>query len=141
VSASVLSPVTAGVATALTNASLTNLASGPFDTEVPQNTAFPYVWFVVREENARGLGTGGLRKLSVRVHAASIGSATKGPAKELQDITGAAVALLEDATLTVSGFRAAGPVFYSDTSEPLPSEIGGQACWESIANFYLWVEP
>jgi hypothetical protein len=93
------------------------------------------------EENARGFGTGGMRKVFLRVHAAAVGSATKGPAKELQGILGQAVTLLEDATLTVSGYAMCGQVFYDSTTEPIVSEIGGQACWEAVANFYLWVEP
>lgn len=140
-SALLLSPVSVGVYTALNVSTLTDLCSGPFDTEVPQLTGFPACWFVLTEENARGMGTGGLRKLSLRVHAAAVGSSTLGPAKQLQGILGAAVSLLEDATLTVSGYRAAGQVFYADTSEPFPSEIAGQACWEALSNFYLWVEP
>jgi hypothetical protein len=70
-----------------------------------------------------------------------VGSSTKGPAKELQGILSAAKNLLEDATLTMSGYRAAGEIVYLDTSEPFPSEIGGQACYEALANFYFWVEP
>lgn len=136
-----LSPVSVGVYTALNVSGLTSLCSGPFDTEVPQVTSFPMCWFVLTEENARGMGTGGLRKLFLRVHAAAKGSTTLGVAKQLQGILAQAVTLLEDASLTVSGYRTAGQVFYDSTTEPFPSEIGGVQCWEAAALFYLWVEP
>jgi hypothetical protein len=139
-SALLLSPVSAGLYTALNVVGVTSLASGPFDTDVPQATGFPCVWFVVQEENARGFGRGGLRKISARVHAAATGSAAQGAAKQLQGILGAVVATLEDATLTISGYTQGGEVVYSDTTDPFPSEIGGQVCWESIANFYFWVQ-
>lgn len=140
-SALTLVPVSVGVYTALNVAGVTALASGPYDTQVPQGTAFPYVWFTVTEQNARGLGRGGIRRVDVRVHVAAQGTAALGPAKQIEGILAAVVTALEDATLTVTGFRMAGEVFYSDTDEPFTSEIGGATCWEAGANFYLWVEP
>lgn len=139
-SAIVLSPISVGIYTALNVSAVTSLASGPYDTEAPQGANFPYVWFVVMEENARGLGRGGLRRISVRVHAASKGTATLGPATQLQGIMSAVVNTLEDATLTLDGAIQGGEVFYADTTEPFPSEIGGAACWEALANFYLYAE-
>ncbi len=140
-----LSPVSAGLYAALNVVGLTGLlgtSGGPHDTAVKQGASFPVCWFTAAEEQARGFGTGGLRKVYVTVHAASVGSAAKGPAKELQGILGEVVVLLEDATLTVSGYtKPCGKVFYNGTTDPVESEIGGQACWEAVANFYLWVEP
>lgn len=139
-SALVLAPISLGIYTALNVAAVTALASGPYDTEVPKVAAFPYVWFIVREENARGLGRGGLRRISVRVHAAATGSASLTPAKQLQGILGAAVNALEDARLTLDGATQGGEVFYSDTTEPVLSEINRSSCWEAVANFYLFAE-
>ena len=140
-SALLLAPVSVGVHAALNVSAVTSLAPyGPYDTEAPQSAGFPRVWFVVQEEQARGFGRGGLRKISLRVHAAGTGSATLGPAKQLQGILGAVVATLEDATLTLVGYTQGGEINYSDTTDPFASEIGGQACWESIANFYFWVQ-
>lgn len=136
-----LSAVSVAVYTALNQASLTALASGPYDTEAPQAAAFPYVWFAIDESNDRGFGTGTLNRHFLRVHAASVGSASMGPAKELQGILDAAAALLKDATLTISGFRAAGKVFYDSTTDPVAAEIGGRACFEAVSTFYFWVEP
>jgi hypothetical protein len=139
VSVLTLSPVSAGVYAALNVSSLTDLVPRVSDTEVRQNTGFPCCWFVVTEENARGFGRGQLARIALRVHAASAGSATQGAAKEVQSILSVAKNLLEDTTLTIVGYRQAGEIVYSDTSEPFPSEVGGQTCWEGIANFILWV--
>lgn len=136
----VLSPIATGIYTALNVSAITSLAAGPYDTEVPQAPTFPIVWFIAREENARGMGRGGLRKIWIRVHAAANGSATLGPAKQLQGILSAVVNSLEDATLTLDGATQGGEVFYSDTTEPFASEIGGAACWEAVANFYTFAE-
>lgn len=137
-----VAPLSDAVFAALNQNSLTNLTGGtaPSDTDVPQGRNLPYCWFVVNEENARGFGTGTLNRHGLTVHAAAVGSSTMGPAKQLQGILDAATALLKDATLTITGFRAAGKVFYDSTSEPVVSEIGGKPCWEAAANFYLYVE-
>lgn len=140
-SVSTQSPVSVGVYTALNVSGLTNLASGPYDTEVPQVTTFPCVWFVVSEENARGFGTPTLNQHTLRVHAAATASASQGPAKQLQTILAMARTLLEDVSLTMTGYRVGGKVFYQATTEPVASEIGGKPCWEAASIYYFWVEP
>lgn len=136
-----LSPVSAGVYAALNVAAMTALAAGPHDSVVPEGAAFPFVWFTVDEENARGLGRGGLRQVNLRVHAAAVDTAAAGAAKHLQLILGKAVELLEDATLTIAGYAQAGEVVYHETTEPFDSIIGGKACLEAASNFTLWAEP
>jgi hypothetical protein len=143
-SVSTLSPVSGGVYTALNVGGLTSLlgaGGGPHNTEVPQEAVFPSCWFVVTEQNARGMGTVGPSRIDLRVHASAVGSASLGVAKQLQGILSAVRSLLEDATLTVTGYRMAGQVVYTMTTEPFESEVGGKPCWEAVANFYLWVEP
>lgn len=136
-----LSAVSDAIYALLNQSSVTSLTSGPASTEVPQGTNFPYCWFTVTEENDRGFGAGTLNRHFLRVHAVSVGTSTMGPAKQLQGILDAATALLKDATLTVTGFRAAGQIFYDSTTDPIPSEIGGQACHEAVSTFYFWIEP
>lgn len=136
-----LSAVSAGLYAALNVNALTSLASGPYDSIVPQGASFPYVWFDVAAENARGLGRGGLRQVNVRVHAAGTGTATAGAAKQVQGIQSVIVELLEDAALALDGYAAAGEVFYGETTEPFDSVIAGVPCVEVVSNFYLWVEP
>jgi hypothetical protein len=141
VSVLTLSPVSAGVYTALNVAGLTALVPRISDTEVRQNTGFPCCWFVLDVDDARGFGRGVLAKISLRVHAASTGSATQGAAKEVQAILSVVEGLLKDRTLTIAGYRQAGEIVPGPTSEPFASEVGGVACWEALSNFTLWVEP
>jgi hypothetical protein len=134
-SAGLLSPVSAAVFTKLNVAGLTALAS--VHDHVPQGTAMPYVWYEVSEENARGMGMGGLRQVSLRVHAAS----SYAGAKQLQTIMSKVVDLLEDAALTITGCAQAGRVVYHETTEPFDSVIAGVLVRESAANFTIWAEP
>lgn len=136
-----LQPVSAGFFAALDQGALTDLANGPFDTQVPQRTGFPFVWFVLSAENARGFGRGGLRRVDARVHAAVAASAAAGAAKELQEIQAVVVNLLEDETLTISGYQQAGEITYGMTTDPVAALLNDVACWESVSNFYFWVEP
>lgn len=137
-----LNTVSAAIYAALNVAAVTALASGPFDTVVPQGTAFPYVWFTVNEEQAGGMGSVGvLGKVNVRVYAASNGSVGSGPAQELGAILDAVRGLLEDHVLTFGqGFQAAGGLFYSDTPDATPEVINGVPCWTRASNYYGWVE-
>lgn len=135
-SASALSPVAAGVYAALAPALVSLATGGVFDGVVPQGTQFPFVWFSVSEENARGMGRVGPRLVRLRVSAMS----EYGGDKELEQILSAAVALLEDATLTVAGYRPCGEVFYDNTVDPIDEVFGGVRCREAAANFRLYVE-
>ncbi len=132
-----MSQVSVGVYSVLNVAELTALSAGPFDSVVPQSAVLPFTWFTVSASNARGMGMGGLRLIDIRVHAAS----PYGGAKEVQNILAAAVHLLEDTALTVSGYAQGGLVFFAETVEPFDSLINGKQCVEAAANFYTWVEP
>ncbi len=140
-----LSPVSAGVFAALNVAAITDLATGGIsDLEVPTDAGWPRVWFTVSEENARGLGRGGLRKMNLRVFAADRSSSeadgTEG-VRRLQLLMAQIVYRLEDFELSMDGYRIADSVFYSDTLDPYDEVIAGVPCKESAANFYFWVEP
>lgn len=139
-SALALPAVAVGFHSALNQSSLTAVADGPHDALVPQKRAFPIVWFVLSEDNARGLGRGGLRRIDARVHAAADSGAT-GAAARVRAILAVVVGLLEDATLTISGYRQGGEIFYGVTTDPIPSELNGVPCLEAVSNFYFWVEP
>jgi hypothetical protein len=137
-----LSPVSTGVFTALNVPALTALATGGIsDVDVPALSGFPRVWFTVGEENARGLGRGGLRRINLRVYGADESSGTTEGVKRLQLLMAAVVSLLEDATLTLVGYQQAGEIVYVDTVEPYDELIAGVRCLESVAHFYFWVEP
>lgn len=123
----------------LHHSSVTNLApvSGAV---VPQGTAFPYVWYVLSEEHAGGMGASdGPMLVNLRVHVAT----SYGGATQAQRILAAVKARLKDEALTFTdgGLQMAGQVFYEDTSEPFRSVIAGVECLEAASNYYLWVEP
>ncbi|HXG56678.1 MAG TPA: DUF3168 domain-containing protein [Vicinamibacterales bacterium] len=131
-----LSPVSASVYGVLNVAALTALVTGVFD-DVPQGTAFPYVWYVVDEENARGMGRGGMRQVNLRVHAVSSYEGQK----ELHTIMSKVIQLLEDTALTITGYQAAGEVVYRETVAPFQSMIDEVQVRESVAQFTIWAEP
>jgi hypothetical protein len=137
-STAALSPVSQGVFAKLNVPALKPaLVTKVSDDNVPQGTAFPYAWFTLNEDNARGMGRGGLRRVDIHVHAASAAT-TNAP---LQAIMSKIVELLEDKTLTVPGYRQGGEVFYGEIVGPFDSVIGGVAVREAIANFWTFVEP
>jgi hypothetical protein len=135
-----LSPVSVAIYAKLNVSALkpgTWALSGIHEGIVPQGAAFPYVWYSVSEDNARGLGRGGLRQVNLTVHAAS----TYQGDKQLQQIIGKVVDLLEDAALVIVGYRQGGEVVYHEAVGPFDSTIGGVRCREMVANFTIWAEP
>ncbi len=131
-----LGPVAVAVYAALNVAGLTALATGGIYDDVPQAPSYPFVWFELFEQEARGFGTGGLPEVTVRVHAFSTYAGTK----EAQSITKKAIELLKDQTLTVVGYTFCGRVFYDETTPVLDEELNGVKVREQVANFRLYVE-
>lgn len=131
-----LSPVSAAVYGVLqADATLGAMIAGVGD-DIRQATAFPYVWFEVRERERRGFGTGTLPEVELRVHCFS---SYRG-AKEAQDIIDRVVVLLKDQPLTISGFTHCGRVFY-DESVLLPDEdVNGVKVRELVALFRVYAE-
>lgn len=139
-----ISPVSTGVLAALNVSAITDIATGGIsDLEVPTGNGYPRVWFTVSEENARGLGRGGLRRIELRVYGADRSSGDNEPegVRRLQLLMAQIVYRLEDYTLTMDGYRMGGEIFYADTIDPYDSVIAGTPCKESASNFYFWVEP
>lgn len=131
-----LSPVSAAVYSTLNVSGLTALAAGGIRDDVPQSTAFPFVWYEVRETDRRGLGTGGLPEVELRVHVFS----TYAGMKQAQEIAAKVVELLRDASLTVTGYAQCGRVFYDDTVS-LPDEIlNGVHVRELVVLFRIYVQ-
>lgn len=131
-----LSPVSAAVFTALNVASLTTLAPGGVHDDVPQPPTFPFVLFEVQEREMRGLGTGGLPEVTLRVHAFST---AEGP-KEAQSIIAKAIELLKDQAVTVTGYTQCGRVFYDESLLLADQAINGVKCHELVAAFRIYVE-
>ena len=131
-----LSPVSAAVYTVLNVAALTTLAPGGVRDYVPQKPTFPLVWFELQEEERRGLGTGGLPEVDLRVHCYSqaLGGA------EGQAVMQQVIELLKDQALIVPGYTQGGRVFY-DRTVPLADElVNGVPVRELVAMFRIFVE-
>jgi hypothetical protein len=129
-----LDPVSVAVYTALNVASLQALATGGIFDDIPQEVSFPCVLYVVHEEENRGLGTGGLPKVDLNVHAYGLDLVG------LQAIAKKAIELLKDQLLTVSGYNHCGAVFYDRTLTIPDSVINGVKVHELVAQFRIFVE-
>lgn len=131
-----LSPVSAAVYAVLNVAAVTNLATGGVVDDIPQKPSFPLVFIEVLERDIRGFGGGGFPEVELRVHVYTQAEGMK----DGQAITQQVIALLRDATLTVSGYTQAGKVFYDETV-PLPNEqIHGVKVQELVSTFRIYVE-
>ena len=133
---SALSPVSAGVYTALNVAGLTALVSTRIYDDVPQAAVFPFVLYDVQERDVRGFGTGGLPEVDLRVHAYST---YEGP-REAQTIIAKVIELLKDQLITVTGYTQCGHIFYDETVLLPNEEINGVKCYEIVALFRVYVE-
>ena len=133
---SALSPVSVAVYGLLNVSGLTTLATGGVYDDVPQGTAFPYVWYEVQEQDRRGLGTGGLPEVALRVHTFS----TYQGMSQAQSINAKVIELLKDQALTVSGYAMCGHVFYDESVLLLDQDLNGVKVNELVALFRAFVE-
>ena len=131
-----LDPVSAAIYSKLNVAGLTALAPGGISAAFPQGTALPAVWFEVSERDIRGLGTGGLPEINLRVHTFS---AYKG-LKEAHQINQKVIELLRDVALTVTGYDMCGHVFYDETILLSDEELNGVKVHELVSRFRVYVE-
>lgn len=132
-----LGPVSIALYTALNVAGMQALIGSRIYDAVPQGPTFPFVFYQVREaRDARGMGTGGLPEIELRVHAFS----TYEGMKEAQSIIQKAIELLRDQSLTITGYAHAGRVFYDETLPFGDELIQGVACRELVAMFRIYVE-
>jgi len=129
-----LDAVSAAVYTLLNVASLTALATGGIADDTAQASAFPFVFYEVSERERRGLGTGGLPEVELRVH--GYGRDVQG----LQVLIQKVVLLLKDQPLTVAGYNQCGKVFYDETLTFHDELINGVKVHELVAMFRIFVE-
>jgi len=131
-----LDPVSVAVYNALFVESLKILATGGISDDPGKNTTFPFIWYEVSERDVRGLGTGGLPEVTLKVHVFS----QKPGMTEAQTIMRQVVALLRDVALTVSGYDHCGRVFYDETVT-FPDEIlNNVKVHELVSSFRIYVE-
>jgi len=130
-----LSPVAAAVYTALNVSAMTNLATGGVWDDVPEGTAFPYVWVRVSERTNDYMGGHAGFEVDVRVH---VFSQFRGAA-EAQSIISKARQLLRHTLPAVSGFTAL-LLEHEGTSELADEMIQEKRTKHLIARFRLEVE-
>jgi hypothetical protein len=135
---SALSPVSAGVFTALNVAALTALAPGGVCDDVAQSTGYPFVLFAVNEKALGGFGTkpglGTLPEIDLRVHVFS----TFQGWSDAQAVMGKAIELLKDPP-TVTGYGS-WAIFHDQTIALADQEIAGVKVKELVALFRVYVE-
>ena len=134
---SALGPVSVGIYTLLNVAGLTALVGTRIYDDVPQAPTFPFVWYEARMvTDQRGMGTGALPEIELRVHSFS----TYQGAKEAQEVNQKVIELLKDKAVTVTGYMQAGLVFH-DEELLLPDEvINGVKCRELVSRFRIYVQ-
>lgn len=134
-----LDPVSAAIYARLNVSGLTALIDGKtivISDDPAQGTRFPFIWYEVQEDQARGFGTRNLPRCELRVH---IYSDYEGML-EAQRIAQKVIELLGDHALTVSGYDMCDRIFYERTV-PLPDEeLNGVKVHELVPTFYFWVE-
>lgn len=110
---------------------------GRIGDSLPEDAPRPCALFVVASErDIRGFGTGGLPEVDLRTYVFSdIGSMS-----EAQSINQQIVALLKDATITVTGYAQCGTIVYRETTTFDDSLLNGVKVHEVVSTFTIWCE-
>lgn len=135
---SALSPVSAGVYTALNVAAVTTLATGGVGDDVGQGTGFPFVLFEVHERPKGGFGTkpgvGQLPEIELIVHVYSQFAGMS----EAQGVMDQVLKILANPP-TVSGYSS-WAIFHDTTINLGDQLVAGIKVKELAATFRLYVE-
>lgn len=143
---SALSPVSAGIYTALSVVAVTALAVGGVCDDVAQSTAVPFLLYVVSEKSLGGLGSqpgraGFVDEIALRLHAFTEYQGGK-VGQQICDAAIGAVLVAFDAdapTVTIVGYRVCDCVWH-ETSEPFDSDVGGVKVKETVSQMTLRVQ-
>lgn len=132
------SPVAEAIFAVLTlDATLDTLVTGGVHDDLPQDPTYPCLWYeLLAETDRRGLGTGSLPEIELRVHVYSLYPGRR----EGQAIVDRVIAVLKDAALTLTGWTQAGLVFYDTTTALAMDEMNGVKVQELVASFRVYVE-
>lgn len=130
-------PVAEAIFGLLQDATLQAAVGGRVRDDLEQNEPRPCVLYeIFNEEDVRGLGAGNMPQIDLRTHVFSaIGSLS-----EAQAINKIIVALLKDASITVTGFQQAGTIVYHETQTLREQELYGVKVHEVVSLFTIWVE-
>lgn len=140
-----LSPVSAGLFSALNVATVTALATGGIGDDIAQGTGFPFLLFVVSETPVGGFGTKpGLKqfpKVDVRLHAFTQYDGGKAAQLIIDAALGALFLAFDPSspTVTISGYATCS-LFHDETSEPFDSLIAGLKVKEVVARLRFYAE-
>lgn len=131
-------PTAEALLTIAQDATLQALVGGQVFGVPPDSAVQPYVWIEVpyEDDSLRGLGTGGLATLTVRVH-------TFTRSEEMlagNAINERVVQVFKDAALpSTTGFAQAGLIVYRSTTA-VRALIDGETVNEVVAEFTIWMD-
>jgi Fe-S oxidoreductase len=91
---------------------------------------------IAGERDVRGLGTGNLPEVDLRVHTFS----DEGSMAEAQEINRQIVTLLKDAVVSVTGFNQCGRIVYHETLMFPAEELHGVKVTEVVSLYTVWIE-
>lgn len=130
-------PVADAVYAALQTTAMDAALPGGWHGDVPANPTYPFGWIeIFRETDRRGLGTGEIPEIDLRLHVFSQAESMA----EAQEAMRVAISLLKDQALTVSGYNFCGHTFFRETVR-LPDEyLQGHKVHEVVGLFNLFVE-
>ncbi len=129
-------PVTEAIVGVLQDATLQAAVRWLGDS-LPEDCPRPCVLLeVLSETDTRGFGTGNLPELDFRTHVFSeIGSLVQAQAINTQ-----IVALLKDATLTITGYALCGRIVWHETVTLQDQELNGIKVHEVVSLYTIWAE-
>lgn len=138
---SALSPVASGIFAALQTTAMDTALAGGWHADVPPKPTYPFGWIETFDErDRRGLGTGELPEIEVRLHVFAQASTTIGGFQQAQAATRVMKGLLRDATVTIDGYRQCGHLTFRSTVQLSDQELNGVKVHEIVSTFTVWAE-
>ena len=131
---SALEPVSEAVYSTLNVSAMTALATGGIYDDVPQDTAYPFVWYTVREADVAGTFGQVFQRCRIVVHCFSQYQGSQ----QAQVIINKAVDLLRGQTPSVTNYTALQLLHEGSTGLP-DEDIGGVKTKHLMAEFELTV--
>lgn len=135
--ASALTPVAEAIYAALQTTAMDAALSGGWHGDVPPDYTLPFGWIeVFSERDLRGMGTGELPEIDVRLHVFS----DVGSRQQAQEATRVMKAILRDATLTITGYTQAGHLTFRETVALQDESLNSVKVHELVSTFTVWCE-
>lgn len=134
---SAFGPVAEAVFTVLmANAALIAALPGGIHGTIPQGATYPFLRMSFpTEDDLRGFGTGELPEIELLTHVYS----QYGSRSEAQEGNRLTIAVLRDATLTITGYTQAGHVTWLESWID-EDEIAGVRVYDVVSRYTMWAE-